>query len=555
MAQEVRDLQRETRSKREAPVWLQRPGDRLAQALSAVGLERWARLAATLLSIVLLMLDDRFAARAELVLALTSYVVLTAFARRGRYLRGADLLVAAGLAAIAGPDVGAFLPFLLVAVAGTATVGGALAGLAAGGTLAIVLVVGTVALHGSTPLPEGILLPMALALPMTGILAASAGQLVTDPTVRERLAMQQVNRLLQALSELAGSIPGGLDTSTVSAAIVAELQRIPGLRAGAVLLRDGDVAHIDASSGLPGGTPVRVRLADLQPLLHRRRVLRVDRDLPEPLAAACAQAPYWRVLPLGGARPAEAALLAGFGTVESARTARITLQSVAQDGGLALDNARLFDRTQLRAADAARRRIAAELHDGVAQSLAHLKLELGLLGRTEQAEPEELARLSRVADNALTDLRETIAGLRAPAASDLGTLLARHVEDLRSDRGPRITLTLEDRVLLDPDRADEALRVAQEALSNALRHAGASHIELRLSAQTGTVSLKISDDGVGVDGGGPSVHAGGGVGLDSMRERAQRLGGQLRFGSGTSGGLEVDLSFPATPTLPTRSAS
>lgn len=555
MSQEVRDLQREPRRVREAPAWLQRPGDRLARALSAVGLERWARLAATLFSILLLVVDDRFVARAELVLGLTTYVVLTAFLRRGRYLRGADLLVAAALAAIAGPDVGAFLPFLLVAVAGTATVGGALAGLAAGGTLAAMLVVGSAFFTESTSLQDGALLPLALALPMTGILAASAGQLVTDPTVRERLQMQQVNRLLQALSELAESIPGGLDTSTVSAAILAELREIPGLRASAVLLRDGDLARIDASSGLPHGAPLRVRMADLQGLLHRRRVLRGDRDLPDALATACGHAPYWRLLPLGGARPAEAALLAGFGTLESARSARTTLRAVAQDGGLALDNARLFDRTQLRAADAARRRIASELHDGVAQSLAHLKLELGLLGRGEPAGPEELVRLSRVADSALTDLRETIAGLRAPAASDLGMLLARHVEDLRSERGPRITLTVEDRVLLDPERADEALRVSQEALSNALRHAAATRIELWLSIEAGAVTLRITDDGVGVDGNGPSAHAGGGVGLDSMRERAERLGGQLRFGVGASGGMEVDLSFPAVPTLPTRSAS
>ncbi|TVR17208.1 MAG: hypothetical protein EA387_16870 [Nitriliruptor sp.] len=555
MSQEVRDLQQEPRRQREAPPWLQRPGDRLAQALSVVGLERWARLAATLLSILLLVVADRFAVRAELVLGLTTYVILTAFLRRGRYVRAADLLVAAGLAAVAGPDVGAFLPFLLVAVAGTATVGGALAGLAAGGTLAAVLVVGSVAFTESTSLQEGTLLPLALALPMTGILAASAGQLVTDPTVKERLAMQQVNRLLHSLNELAGSIPGGLDTSTVSAAIVAELRDIPGLRASAVLLRDGDLARIDASSGLPSGTPVRVRMTDLQRLPHRRRVLRGDRDLPEALATVCGHAPYWRLLPLGGARPADAVLLAGFGTLESARTARTRLRAVAHDGGMALDNARLFDRTQLRAADAARRRIASELHDGVAQSLAHLKLELGLLGRGEQADPEELVRLSRVADNALTDLRDTIAGLRAPAASDLGMLLARHVEDLRSERGPRISLTVEDRVLLDPERADEALRVAQEALSNALRHAGATWIELRLSAQAGVVTLQITDDGVGVDGSRPSAHAGGGVGLNSMRERAERLGGQLRFGVSASGGLEVALSFPAAPTLPTRSAS
>jgi len=534
-------------------VWLQRPGDRLAEALSAVGLERWARLAATLLSTVLLLLAGRFEARVVLVLLLLLYVVVTGLLRRGRYVRAADLAVAAILAAFAGPDVVAFLPFLLVAVAGTATIGGAIAGLAAGGTLAIVLVAGALAFTDVQSLQTEGVLAVALLLPMTGLVAASAGQLVTDPTVRDRLVLQQANRLLSSLSALADELPGGLDASTVSAAIVAEVQRLPGLRAGAVLLREGELFRSDATTGLPRGAPAGLHADEVEPLLHRRRILRAERDLPEVLVAANGAAPYWRALPLGVSRPPRAVLLAGFDEADAARAARTRLQVLAQDGGLALDNARLFDHTQLRAADAARRRIAAELHDGVAQSLAHLKLELGLLGRSEGVAQEELQRLSRVADTALVELRDTIAGLRAPSGSDVAALLGRHLEDLRSARGPRLTLTVHEQVLIDPDRADEALRVAQEAVSNALRHARASAIDLMLDATEGAVVLTIADDGSGLQP--TSEQAGGGVGLRSMRERADRLGGTLAIGTSVHGGTLVCLTFPAEPLLPTGSAS
>jgi signal transduction histidine kinase len=546
------DGHRERRGAPTAPVWLQRPGDRLAQALSAFGLERWARLAATLLSTVLLLLSGRFEARAVLVLLLLLYVVVTGLLRRGRYVRSADLAVAAILAAFAGPDVVAFLPFMLVAVAGTATIGGAVAGLAAGGTMAIVLVAGALAFTDVQSLQTEGVLAVALLLPMTGLVAASAGQLVSDPTVRDRLVLQQANRLLSSLSALADSLPGGLDASTVSAAIVAELQRLPGLRAGAVLVREGELLLADAATGLPRGAPAGLHAEELEPLLHRRRILRADRDLPDALAAANDDTPYWRALPLGVTRPPRAMLVAGFEEADAARAARTRLQVLAQDGGLALDNARLFDRTQLRAADAARRRIAAELHDGVAQSLAHLKLELALLGRGESVDHDELKRLSRVAETALTELRDTIAGLRAPSGSDVAALLGRHLEDVRSPRGPRLTLTVHEQVLIDPDRADEALRVAQEAVSNALRHARATEVELTLDATEGTVLLTITDDGIGPET--TSDEAGGGVGLRSMRERADRLSGTLTIGTSARGGTLVTLTFPAEPILPIRSA-
>ena len=548
----------------DAPAWLQGPGDRLAQALSAFGLERWARLAAALLCSVLLIVDGRFLTRGGLVLALTSYVVLTGLVRRGRYLRSADLVVAAVAAALAGPDLTAFLPFLLVAVAGTATHGGVLAGLAAGGTIAAVTVVGGL-LGPPAPgvLEEGVL-PLALVLPMVGLIAASAGQLVADPAVRDRLALQQANRLLSSLDAVAMDLPGGLDVRTVAAGVLTGLAGVPGARAALVLGdRDGTLQPL-ASTGLSAPAPMSVATEPVTAAVRRGRVLSPGSDLPVELARSCGALPAWRALTLGGGEPAAAVLLVGFADGEVARAARRRLDVLARDGGLAMDNARLFEGTQARAAASARRRIGGELHDGVAQSLAHLKLELGLLGREPSPAPEELQRLSRVADAALQELRGTIAGLRAHPDADLATRIAQHLDDLRSDRGPTLQLKVVQRLVLPPDRAEEVLRVTQEAVSNALRHAQASRITVALAGSEGTGRLIVTDDGIGLgeqtvtertgdrtgDRPADGPGTGGGVGITSMQERAARLGGELELVSGEGGGARLVLSFPLEPPPP-----
>src|SRR5690606_4399796 len=126
----------------------------------------------------------------------------------------------------------------------------------------------------------------------------------------------------------------------------------------------------------------------------------------------------------------------------------------AVDAAIALQNARLFDGTLARAADAARRRLAADLHDGVAQSLAHLKMELELqtwAGGRRSAD-SELARLAGVADTARTVLRATIAGLRTDQHGDLAVLLQQHVAEISSTGGPRIDLEIVGSTALSPDR-------------------------------------------------------------------------------------------------------
>jgi signal transduction histidine kinase len=239
-------------------------------------------------------------------------------------------------------------------------------------------------------------------------------------------------------------------------------------------------------------------------------------------------------------------LIVGFEDADAARRARNRLLALATDGHLALDNAQLFDGTRARATDAARRGIAADLHDGVAQSLAHLRMELELLARDEAQDPE-LGRLAMVAGTALADLRGMIAGLREATDHDLAAVLTRHVDAVTSANGPAMTLRCDGANQLDPARNEEVVRIAQEAISNALRHAQARSIGIGLQQDEVEVRLLVTDDGVGF--GAVSPESGGGVGLASMHDRARALHGTLEIEPREQGGTRVLLTVPVGRTL------
>lgn len=526
---------------REAPRWLARPGDQLARALSVVGIERSARMLAALLSAPLALVGGGFDGPGLVAFPLIVYVMFTALLRRGRYLRASDLLVSAVVIAVAGAQITAFLPFLVVAVAGPAVRGGVLAGLAAGGTLALLTLARAVLPSGPLALGMDAALPVAVLLPLVGLATAAGAQVYEDQTVRERFALQQANRLLTTLQQLAGDLPGGLDAATIASELIAEVRRLPGVSAAVVFTGHDRLVRPLVASGIAVPSGVHLRAEELRTARQGHRPVRTER-LPDPLRPLAGDHDAWRLFDLGRREDADAWLLVGFTQTSDAHPVRDRLERLAEDGGLALDNARLFAATQLRAADAARRHVAAQLHDGVAQSLAHVRLELDLLARQPPSDAEELARLARVTGTALDELRQTIAGLREPANADIGRLLEQHVEDLRSSSGPMIELERRGEALLDPSRADDVLRIAQEALSNALRHADATRITLQLQVADGELVLVVSDDGRGT--GSQSDAAGGGVGLSTMHERAARLRGGLQIGPGDLGGTEVRLRLP-----------
>jgi signal transduction histidine kinase len=238
------------------------------------------------------------------------------------------------------------------------------------------------------------------------------------------------------------------------------------------------------------------------------------------------------------------------GTSEFTDQDRRLIELLAAHAAIAITNARLYEQSRELSVLSERNRLALELHDAVSQKLFSLVLTAEaaetLAGRDPAAAGEQVARLKALAQEALDELRALIFELRPPDLERDGLCgaLRKHVEVLRSRRQGRITLELEDELPGDPDRDAEILRIAQEALQNALRHAKASHTSVRLRADDGELRLEVEDDGIGFDPSDPELRSRR-LGLTSMEERAERLHGRLEIDSTPGGGTSVRLVVPA----------
>jgi signal transduction histidine kinase len=543
----------------------------LVSGVAAVGLQRWARLAALLLVVALiwargaqpLLVGGLFSDEAfgdwlpftdgvvfgDWLVAgvLAAYILLTLLLPRQRLLQGADLLVAAALVLVAGADVAPYLPFVLVAVAGPAAREGLWAGMAAGGLLGSLLLVslafaGEPAAIGMAGAIATILLP-----PLAGVTAAAAGEVLEDRSLRDRHILQEANRLLSSLQAIADEVPGGLDVSSVAANLMNEVRGLQDVRAAMLLCEDGTGYRQVGRTGRAFDLRGHVLQSELVPAISGGTVLVSRDELPGPLRASFTDVPHLMLLPMGNAAVPSSALLVGFDTLDAARNARHLLQPLADDATLALDNARLFDGTRTRAVDAARRQLASDLHDGVAQSLAHLRMELELLSLRDP-NGGETERLAEVAGSALVDLRRMISGLRVPRDDGLAARLEQHIRSVRTPHGPRLDLIVIEDPPLDGATIEEIFRVAQEAMSNALRHADASEITVVLDRAPEGLILRVEDDGIGIDPQQPGRATG--VGLGSMHDRAARLQGKLRIDAADHGGTRVELRVPSRPQAP-----
>jgi signal transduction histidine kinase len=189
-----------------------------------------------------------------------------------------------------------------------------------------------------------------------------------------------------------------------------------------------------------------------------------------------------------------------------------------------------------------RRRLRADLHDGLGPLLAALGLELDA-----PDDPVARARARSLLDDAIGEVRRISRDLRPATLDELGLVgaLRRQAAALTEAGGPAIEVSAEPTTLPDLPASVEvaAFRIASEAMTNAARHSGASqcHVRLDSSSGVGAFHVEIADDGIGV---GPGR---GGVGLGSMRERAERLGGQFTIGPGTAGGTLVVAVLPVDP--------
>jgi signal transduction histidine kinase len=221
---------------------------------------------------------------------------------------------------------------------------------------------------------------------------------------------------------------------------------------------------------------------------------------------------------------------------------------LAAHAAIAITNARLYEQSRELTMIAERNRLALELHDVVSQKLFSLSLTAEsaatLLGRDPDAARVQLDRLRELAREALEELRSLILGLR-PADLDRDGLqgaLAKEIAMLRRIHGVEIELHadgVEDRA---GARDLDVLRIAHEALYNAVRHAGARTVSVRLHGAEGRLLLEVVDDGVGFDPGSVEMRSRH-LGLTSMEERAGELGAKLEIRSAPGEGTTVRLEL------------
>jgi signal transduction histidine kinase len=231
------------------------------------------------------------------------------------------------------------------------------------------------------------------------------------------------------------------------------------------------------------------------------------------------------------------------------------IELLAAHAAIAITNAHLFERSRELSILSERNRLALELHDAVSQKLFSLNLSADsaatLLERDPAAAAVQLARVRELSREALAELRSLIFGLRpADLASDgLEGALSKEAAMLGRVHGIDVRLRADcpGSPTGDGDdaaqRAAEVLRIAHEALHNAVRHSAAQHVTIRLDGRGPELSLEVADDGIGFDPEDPELRSHH-LGLTSMEERAQELGGRLRLRSAPGAGTTVTLEVP-----------
>lgn len=392
---------------------------------------------------------------------------------------------------------------------------------------------------------------------------------------RRSTAKRSLLRQSESLREVIEEISSVLEPRPLLTSIVRHACELLGAYDGSIGLFDEarNVIRIEAIYRMPESeigaeVPPGVGLAGLVLEARGPVVLARYGDVPQPTLPELADNPVlgmpivWRERMIGffgiGARPPRRF---DEGDVE-------LLELFARHAAIAIENARLYERAQRVAVLEERARLSRDLHDSVAQKLFSLSLiaqSIDAAWRRAPAEGERrTARLVDLSGEALTEMRCLLRELRPPEA-DGGALPQAAPEQLKLEEdglvpalrrlaressrdGLRVDLATRGYgapIAVPAELEENLFRMAQEALHNAAKHAGASEVTLLLSQEGPRIQLKVIDDGVGIEPGpasrGEKRGREGGLGLLGIRERAAAFGGRLRVSRRPGGGTIVQV--------------
>ena len=222
-------------------------------------------------------------------------------------------------------------------------------------------------------------------------------------------------------------------------------------------------------------------------------------------------------------------------------------QAFADHAAVAIENARLYKEARLVAAISERQRLAAELHDSVTQSIYGISLAAHTAIPLVESRPDRvknvLMHILGLADAAFADVRSLIFELRPETLERHGLVVAieRQAQPLRVREQIALHFDLGKEPNCSLDIKEAVYRIAQESLNNVGKHARAKEVWVKLETRDGALCLEVRDDGGGFD---PTLDYGGHLGLQVMKERAERLGGALIVDSQPGAGATVRATIP-----------
>jgi len=218
--------------------------------------------------------------------------------------------------------------------------------------------------------------------------------------------------------------------------------------------------------------------------------------------------------------------------------------------GIAIQNARLHQRIQTLALVDERLRISRDLHDGIIQGIYAVSLTLEDVADLVSTDPDDaVAQIDRAIDRLHTtirDIRSFITGLGAGPDMTLADALRHTIAELAPDPALQLDLDLDAAARVDgrlaPTATHELLQIAREALSNTIRHSGATHASVRVQVADDTLVLAIEDDGRGFDAARRAEP--GHMGLANLRDRAAAAGGRLDIATEPGRGTRIIFRLP-----------
>ena len=373
---------------------------------------------------------------------------------------------------------------------------------------------------------------LGVSLIATGVVA------VLFQRLRGRL-QRGINRLMYGerddphavTSRLGRRLEATLAPERVLPTVVETIAQALKLPYAAILLKEGEGLRTAAAYGLPTAEP------EALPLVYQRE--EIGRLVISPRAPG-------EQFSTGDRRLLE----------DLARQTEVAVHAVRLTADLQSSRERLVTTREEE-----RRRLRRDLHDGIGPTLTGLALQLNAARKLVRSKPEDaeesLARIEQRTEETIAEMRRLIYGLRPPALDDLGLIPSIYQQAqsqgmVELSTGTETDERLEHRTVFSMNAPEKlpplpaavevaCYRIVQEALTNVARHAHARTCLVRLSVDrgSGVLEVEITDDGVGISGGRVA-----GVGLSSMRERAEELGGTLAVERGPEGGTLVLARLP-----------